>query len=123
VLKVVVWGLFPTVFMTRCKAVCNPAGVAGLRTYAQQLAEYPPHVHANISAAGEAIWRFSRFWPAVGFEVVSATSLRGIAYSLKYRLREGVYAIFMGRVFSLPSGLETLINAIERQLYPPNRPS
>ena len=65
----------------------------------------------------------SRFWPAVGFEVVSATSLKGIAYSLKYRLREGVYAIFMGKAFSLPSGLETLINAIERQVYPPNRPS
>jgi hypothetical protein len=31
----------------------------------------------------------------VGVEVVSTTRLRGIANSLKYRLREGVYAIFM----------------------------
>jgi hypothetical protein len=121
-LKIVIWGLFPTVFTTRCKAVCDPAGVAGLRTYAQQLAEYPPHVHANMSAAGEAIWRLSRYWPGIGFEVVSATSLRGIVYSLKYRLKEGVYAIFMGKAFILPSGLETLINTIERQLYPSNRP-
>jgi hypothetical protein len=112
-LKVSIVGLFPTVFSTRCKAVCDPAGVAGLRTLESQLSEYPDEVRAQVAAAAEAVAQLIRFFPDLQVELVHAMSLKGLALSLLHRLRRGTHAVLAGKVYSLPQQLEDLVKAVE----------
>jgi hypothetical protein len=113
VLKVSIVGLFPTVFSTRCKAVCDPAGVAVLRTLESQLSEYPEEVRAQVAAAAEAVAQLIRFFPDLQVELVHAMSLKGLALSLLHRLMRGTHAVLAGKVYSLPQQLEDLVKAVE----------
>lgn len=112
-LRVSIVGLFPTVFSTRCKAVCDPAGVAGLRTLEAQLSEYPEEVRSGVRAVTEAIAELIRFFPDLQVELVHSMSLKGLALSLRHRLRSGPHAVFAGRAFALPHQLDDLIRAVE----------
>jgi len=112
-LKVSIVGLFPTVFSTRCKAVCDPAGIAGLRTLESQLSEYPEEVRSQVAAAAEAVAELFRFFPDLQVELVHAMSLKGLALSFLHRLRTGTHAVLAGKVYSLPQQLEDLIKAVE----------
>ncbi|MDJ0273965.1 MAG: hypothetical protein QXO17_01260 [Nitrososphaerota archaeon] len=115
-IKVAIVGLFPTVFSTRCKAVCDPAGVAGLRTLEAQLSEYPEVVRAGVKAVTDAVSELIRFFPDLQVELVHAMSLKGLALSVRHRLRSGTYAVFAGRAFALPHQLEELIESVEGAL-------
>jgi hypothetical protein len=112
-LKVSIVGLFPTVFSTRCKAVCDPAGVAGLRTIESQLSEYPEEIRAQVAAAAEAVAELVRFFPDLQVELVHAMSPKGLALSLIYRLKRGTHAVFGNKVYSLPQQLEDLVRTVE----------
>ncbi len=115
-MKVSIVGLFPTVFSTRCKAVCDPAGVAGLRTLESQLSEYPEDVRSQVAAAAEAIAELVRFFPDLQVELVHAMSFRGLMLSFLHGLRRGTHAVFAGKVYSLPHQLEELVRAVEERL-------
>lgn len=112
-LRVTIVGLFPTVFSTRCKAVCDPAGVAGLRTLEAQLSEYPEEVRSGVRAVTDAIGELVRFFPELRVELVHAMSLKGLALSLRHRLRSGPHAVLAGRAFALPHQLDELVRTVE----------
>ncbi len=112
-LKVSIVGLFPTVFSTRCKAVCDPAAVAGLRTIESQLSEYPEELKTQVAAVTEAVVELVRFYPDLQVELVDAMSPKGLVLSLVHRLRRGTHAVLAGRVYSLPQQLEELVRAVE----------
>lgn len=106
-------GLFPLVFSTRCKAVCDPGGLAGIRTSSNQLAEYPEEVRRNCEIVTVAIRSLMTFWPDVVVEVVNAMSIKGFLISAVHRRAGGVFAVLKGRHYSLPDELPRLLAEVE----------
>lgn len=109
-------GVFPTVFSTSCKAVCNPASLAGISATAQQLSEYPEEVRSNVEVVLNAVRSLLRYWPDVVVEVVSAMSLKGLALSALHWRAKGVFAVLEGKRYSLPSELQRLLDDVERAI-------
>jgi hypothetical protein len=90
--RVIILGLFPTLFTTICKAVCNPAGLAGVRTAGEQLREYPKRVVRGGEKASLIFSRLSGEW-GVEVRMVQALSPMGIWLSLRHRLGQGLWVI------------------------------
>ncbi|MEN3047796.1 MAG: hypothetical protein ABDH63_03335 [Candidatus Caldarchaeales archaeon] len=114
--KVTLVGVLPTVFSTSCKAVCDPTGLAGVRTTAHQLSEYPEEVRRNTEVVLSAARSLLRYWPDVVVEVVNAMSLKGLALSAIHRGARGVFAVLKGKRYSLPSELQQLLEDVERAI-------
>jgi hypothetical protein len=77
--KLEILGFLPTLFSSACKVFCNPTGVVGVRSFDQQLAEYPDY-------PGQVLVR-----------VVNPTSARGLWLTLRRRVKDGLWLIVDGR--------------------------
>ncbi|MEM2238172.1 MAG: hypothetical protein QXZ62_05605 [Candidatus Caldarchaeum sp.] len=89
--KILVVGVFPTAFMSRCKSLCNPAHIAGLWNPYDQLKEYPDDFLEEFGRVEAVVKALA----AKGFEVrlVHALSPLGVWLSFRHRLGRGFYAI------------------------------
>jgi hypothetical protein len=112
--KVELVGLFPTLFSTRCKAVCDPAGLAGVVDAEAQLKEYPEEVLDSLRLVREAALSLLKEG-GVEVRVVDALSPRGLWLQLRHRLRSGPWAIVEGRQkFALGRGTGQLLEGVRR---------
>jgi hypothetical protein len=90
--RVEILGLFPTLFTTICKAVCNPAGLAGVKTAHGQLREYPERLVRLSERASTLFTRLSREW-GVEVRLVQALSPRGVWFSLRHGVGQVLWVI------------------------------
>lgn len=93
--KVELVGVFPTIFSTACKAICNPMGLGGVFTSSRQLSEYPADVVQNMKDASRI---FSELTTLTHVEVksVQAYSFRGLWLSIRMRLGRGLWVVVDG---------------------------
>lgn len=93
-----VLGFLPTLFSSKCKVFCNPTGVVGIRSFDQQLQEYPERIRKNqerIAQIFESI--VSDFPGRLLVKVVNPTSARGLWLTLKHRVKDGLWLVVEGR--------------------------
>lgn len=97
--KVVVYGLFPTLLST-CAAtedlvrlVCRPVDAD------EQLKEYPSWIIRQQGTLVDIIYALSRYSRFIDVDVVGADSIRGLWLSLKHKLGSKPAVIIDKRVF------------------------
>jgi hypothetical protein len=96
--KLEILGFLPTLFSTACKVFCNPTGVVGVRSFDQQLAEYPEHIRKNQERTVQIFESISKDFPGqVVVRVVNPTSARGLWLTLNRRVKHGLWLILESR--------------------------
>jgi hypothetical protein len=96
--KLEILGFLPTLFSSKCKVFCNPTGVVGVRSFDQQLEEYPEHIRRNQERAAQIFESISKDFPGqVVVRVVNPTSVRGLWLTLRQRVKHGLWLILEGR--------------------------
>jgi hypothetical protein len=96
--KLEILGFLPTLFSSACKVFCNPTGVVGVRSFDQQLAEYPDYIRRNQERTAQIFESISKDFPGqVLVRVVNPTSARGLWLTLRRRVKDGLWLIVDGR--------------------------
>lgn len=96
--KVEILGFLPTLFSSKCKVYCNPTGVVGIRSFDQQMQEYPEHIRRNQERIVRIFESMVNDFPGrVLVKVINPTSARGLWLSLKHRVRDGLWLVLEGR--------------------------
>lgn len=98
-IKVIVYGLFPTVFATCPSLKSSNAGLCGPDTLYEQLSEYPSNVLKNQDFLVELVAELYRFGNSIKLEIVNVDSAKGIWYTVRYGLAGDLAVIVDGRVF------------------------
>jgi len=112
--KVELVGLFPTFFSTKCKAVCDPAGLAGIVDAEAQMKEYPEEVLNSLRLVREAVVSLLKE-EGVEVRVIDALSPRGLWLQLRHRLKGGPWAIIEGREkVALEASRDVLLRGVRR---------
>ncbi|MEM0482860.1 MAG: hypothetical protein QXM16_08280 [Nitrososphaerota archaeon] len=109
--KISIVGVFPTFFTTACKAVCNPAGLAGVSRIFEQLEKYSEEYVENWREVEELVKKIV----SKGFEVnlVHALTPAGLWLSLRYRLKQGFYVIINNHPIKIDHDLDKIVSEIQ----------
>ncbi|MBO3833428.1 MAG: hypothetical protein FGF51_08645 [Candidatus Brockarchaeota archaeon] len=109
--KISIVGVFPTFFTTACKAVCNPAGLAGVSRIYEQLEEYPEEFVEDWKRVEGLVETLV----SKGFKVslVHAFTPAGLWFSLRYRLKQGFYVIVNNHPIKIGRDLDKIVSEIQ----------
>ncbi len=100
--KVILYGLFPTVYFTYASCCRFPIPEEEANGN-EQLLEYPWWMVHDLGVAAKVAERLSKYGKRVKVELVSADSLKGIWVSFRYRLGGEPAVIVDGWVFKGPA--------------------
>ncbi len=96
--KVEILGFLPTLFSSKCKVFCNPTGVVGVKSFDQQLQEYPEHIKRNQERIVKIFESMVNDFPnKVLVKVINPTSIRGLWLAIKHRVGDGLWLVLEGR--------------------------
>ena len=97
--RVIVYGLFPTIFATCFSLKSYNAGVCQPNTVHEQMDEYPSNMRRNQDFLAELVAELYRFGNSVKLEIVNVDSAKGFWYTIKYRLDGSLAVIVEDMVF------------------------
>lgn len=109
--KVLVVGVFPTVYLSRCKSFCNPAHLSGVWNAYDQLKEYPEDFLEELGRV-EAVVR-TLLAKGFGVRLIHAFSPFGFWLSLRYKLGRGFHVIASNRAVKIDQNVKETVDEIE----------
>lgn len=95
--KVTIFGLFPTTF-SMC-APCCPTNYFHQCDTDMEIGEYSFNMRRNQEFLTNTIYSLYEYMDRVRIEVVSADSIKGLLYGIRYRIGRGPAIIVNGKVF------------------------
>ncbi len=115
-IELVIYGLFPTNFST-C-APCCPSDYfyecdKDPRVW---LDEYPVNIRYNQDILSIFLSNLSTYLPYLDIKIISADSLKGFFYAIRYRLPSSLTVIINGKVFKDPMNQLTEIKRYLHEL-------